>query len=396
MTRKVKIMIAVPLAMVAVVALFAVVGLVSLGGTSADSTGGAPGAATTSAERAALAGAPEPVMGSDAGTASKSMSGGAADGQDFAAAVPPASAPSAHYLLRTGDLSLLVKRGTLLPTVDRIRSMTTAMSGYVMSSAVGSQAGGPVQPMPLDAPVASDGSIEKSATSPNDPYASLVVRVPEQLFETAIKRFSKLGDVQSVSTSSEDVTSQYVDLQARLRHYRAVERRLVGFLQETTTVNQMLAVQDRIDQVQLTIEELTAQLKSLRETTTYGDAVGLRLREGHDAGGDPRQQHLRRHVLELHRAARPRRPRHGAGADRAAPVHRRLRRHRRGRLDGRAAAAAGPAAGGAAVPAGLTSAAARGRRPLRRAGPDDRPRPGLTASPVSPGRTPGMVLPDRR
>ena len=76
--------------------------------------------------------------------------------------------------------------------------------------------------------------------------------------------------MQSASTSREDVTSQYVDLQARLRHYRAVERRLVGFLQETTTVNQMLAVQDRIDKVQLTIEELSAQLKSLRETTTYG------------------------------------------------------------------------------------------------------------------------------
>ena len=32
----------------------------------------------------------------------------------------------------------------------------------------------------------------------------------------------------------------------------------------------MLTVQDRIDQVQLTIEELSAQLKSMRETTTYG------------------------------------------------------------------------------------------------------------------------------
>ena len=107
-------------------------------------------------------------------------------------------------------------------------------------------------------------------TSSGDGYATLIVRVPERLFDTAIRRFSKLGEVQSVSTSSEDVTSQYVDLQARLRHYRAVERRLVGFLAGTTTVNQMLAVQDRIDQVQLTIEELTAQLKSLRETTTYG------------------------------------------------------------------------------------------------------------------------------
>ena len=169
MTRKVKIMIAVPLAMVAVVALFAVVGLVSRGGTSADSTAGTPGAATMSSERAATESVPEPVMGSDAGAAGKSTSGGAADGQDFAAAVPPASAPSAHYLLRTGDLSLLVKRGTLLPTVDRIKSMTTAMGGYVMSSAVGSQAGGPVEPMPLDAPVASDGEHREAGHLPERP-----------------------------------------------------------------------------------------------------------------------------------------------------------------------------------------------------------------------------------
>ena len=47
-------------------------------------------------------------MGSDAGTASKSTSGGEIAGQDYAAALPPASAPSSHYLLRTGDLSLLV------------------------------------------------------------------------------------------------------------------------------------------------------------------------------------------------------------------------------------------------------------------------------------------------
>lgn len=268
MTRRVKMVIGVTLAAVAIVALFAVVGLVDRRGSSGD--GYSPAESTRASDQAAGGSGAEPVMGVDAGTSGKSTSGGAADGEDYAAAVPPASAPSSHYLLRTGDLSLLVKSGALLPTVDRIRSMTTAMDGYVMSSAVGSHyRGGPVEPMPLDAPVAANGAMESSPTILSDPYATLVVRVPEQLFETAIKRFSKLGDVQSVSTSSEDVTSQYVDLQARLRHHRAVERRLVGFLQETTTIDQMLAVQDRIDQVQLTIEELSAQLKSLRETTTF-------------------------------------------------------------------------------------------------------------------------------
>ncbi len=314
--------------------------------------------------------ADEAVVSSEDGAASKSMSGGGAVGEDFAAAVPPASAPSAHYLLRNGDLSLLVARGQLLPTVDRIKAMTAALSGYVMSSSLGTQTGmGMPEPMPLDTAVSSDGSLQGSEVAgtqyvDGDPYASLVVRVPEQQFDTAIKRFSKLGEVRSASTSAEDVTSQFVDLQARLRHYRAVERRLLGFLDETTTVSQMLAVQDRIDQVQLTIEELSAQLKSMRETTTYGTLSVYVSEKDRTSGRDQRQQHLRWHLLELHRAARQRRARHRPRADRAPAVPRRLRPHRRARLVRRAPRAPEPPAGGGAGAAGLTAGAAgpAGRR----------------------------------
>ena len=285
MTRRAKIVIAVPLAVLAVLALLVGVGLLAGGGSGSDggSTAGLVGAMEPARQGEVAAGVPEPlpatgdeVMSSEDGASSKSMSGGGVAGEDFAAAVPPASAPSAHYLLRNGDISLLVARGQLLPTVDRIKAMTAALSGYVMSSSLGTQTGmGMPEPMPLDTAVSSDGSLQDPEVAGTqyvggDPYASLVVRVPEQQFDTAIKRFSKLGEVRSASTSAEDVTSQFVDLQARLRHYRAVERRLLGFLDETTTVNQMLTVQDRIDQVQLTIEELSAQLKSMRETTTYG------------------------------------------------------------------------------------------------------------------------------
>jgi Flp pilus assembly protein TadB len=47
----------------------------------------------------------------------------------------------------------------------------------------------------------------------------------------------------------------------------------------------MLAVQDRIDEVQLTIEQLSAQLASLRETTTYATlTVDLREKGTPQAG----------------------------------------------------------------------------------------------------------------
>jgi hypothetical protein len=275
MGRRPRLRILIPVVAIVLLAVFAVVGVLSradlTGISSRSSAASVPAALDT-------AGGPvtgEAVQGAGAGTASKSGGG------DIAMAVPPASTLSVHHLLRTGDLSLLVARGALLSTVDRISAMTQGMGGYVMSSAVGSETPGmpgPVEPLPLDSGTASSENAAPATMTGRNPYAALSVRVPESSFDAAVKRFAALGDVQSVSTSSEDVTSQYIDLQARLRHYRAVERRLIGFLAATGNINQMLAVQDRIDNVQLTIEQLSAQLKSLRETTVYG-TLSVFLRE---------------------------------------------------------------------------------------------------------------------
>ena len=275
MGHRPRLRVLIPVIAVGLLAVFAVVGLLSGRAGVAGDVGQAL-VDRASSEAFSVAGngeAAAPVEGADTGTSSKSAA-------DIAAAVPPASALSTHRLLRTGDLSLLVAHGRLLSTVDRITSMTQGMGGYVMSSALGSDGSGtplPVDELSLDSGAAPAGGDTVTAIAA-DPYATLTVRVPESEFDAAVKRFAALGEVQSVSTSSEDVTSQYVDLQARLRHYRAVERRLVRFLAATDNVNQMLAVQDRIDGVQMTIEQLSAQLKSLRETTTYG-TLSVFLRE---------------------------------------------------------------------------------------------------------------------
>ena len=188
------------------------------------------------------------------------------------AAVPPQGPSPAHHLVRRGDLALLIESGALLTTFERVAAMTADMGGYVLSSSLGSSWSSRevVEPQPFDDDTSAQ--LQKPAVAePNEPdQAWLTLRVPQSRFEAAAKRFAKLGDVQRLTTSSEDVTSQYVDLEAKLRHYRAVERRLLHFLAATDTVKEMLAVQDRIDTVQLTIEQLEAQLKSLRETTTYG------------------------------------------------------------------------------------------------------------------------------
>jgi hypothetical protein len=265
---------AVPALAVALITLFVAVGFVD------ERRGGSPAAGSAEGQQAGdtvvhksqrdpagtdgVYGAPVPEP-AEAGQAGIDDQGGAAVSADIGALDPQSLA--GRQLRRTGDLAIEVGRDKLAPSVRRIAAITQGLGGYVLSSSLGTGGDGPVA-LAEDAALPKDGDLGVAASG--DGYAFVTVRVPERLFDEALRRFSALGVVTSVTTSAEDVTGQYVDLQARLRHFRAVEARLLRFLAETDTVSQMLAVQDRLDKVQLTIEELSAQLKSLRAQTDYG------------------------------------------------------------------------------------------------------------------------------
>lgn len=293
MTRK-RLAIAVPLALVALLAMFALIGALAGApqGTSSDSAAGVP-----AREGLGASGADAKAGAADEAAAS--------DGAVYAAAVPPAAGPASHYLVRTGDLQLLVARHSLQDALRRIVNTTSGMGGYVLSSYVGTGTppwmpyAEPLYDTPLDGGVpagAEEPAYEEdgvtSATpglSRDDmdlwssdpdgiPYGQVTMRVPSGRFDAAIERFSALGRVEQVSTSSTDVSDQMVDLKARLRHARSVERRLLGFLDQAKTVQAALAVQDRLDQNQLMIEQLEGQISMLSETTSYG-TITVSLRE---------------------------------------------------------------------------------------------------------------------
>jgi len=163
---------------------------------------------------------------------------------ELSAAVAPLD--PTRFLVQTGDMTLYVAKGKVPATAGRITAMVDAMRGYVLQSYL------------------------MSGVDGQKPSATVTLRVPAQNYQETIRRLSQLGEVKSLQTGAEDVTGQYVDLRARLAHYRAVERRLLTFLARATSINQALAIQQRIDRTQLTVEELTAQVKAMREQITYG------------------------------------------------------------------------------------------------------------------------------
>jgi len=190
-------------------------------------------------------------------------------------------AADGRRLVRTAELGLVIDGHDVGAAADRVAAITAALGGYVLYSYTGSPAETAVA-YPEGGTVLRDDDVLVAARD-DIGTATVTVRVPTGSFETALRRFGRLGDVEYQSTSAQDVSEQMIDLEARLRHARAVERRLLRFLEATDTIREMLAVQDRLDQVQLEIEQLTAQLEALREVVAFS-TISVSLR----AEGDPR------------------------------------------------------------------------------------------------------------
>lgn len=280
--RAKRLRVVIPVALVALLAVFALVGaLVRSGDQSVRE-----GATTTSPERA-IAGAadgalPMPATGGLLDAVKAAEGGDQATSQTYAN-VPPAASPAAHYLIRNGSITLTVKRHELRDAMQRVGTITLGMGGYVLSSYIGSETAwvGPIEPMALDATdpavrseydlaVGPEPSKSTSGASDVVQYGTITVRVPEAKFDTAVERFAQLGEIVDMTTSADDVSDQMTDLRARLRHAKAVEQRLLSFLDRATTIKDTLAVQDRIDQTQLTVEQLSAEIARMSEITSYG------------------------------------------------------------------------------------------------------------------------------
>ncbi|HID63361.1 MAG TPA: DUF4349 domain-containing protein [Anaerolineae bacterium] len=98
--------------------------------------------------------------------------------------------------------------------------------------------------------------------------ASLTLRVPADQLNTALEKLRALAlEVDSESISGEDVTQEYVDLEARLRNEEAYEKELLALLTETrertSDAEDVLAVYERLTEVRGRIEQTKGRMQYL-------------------------------------------------------------------------------------------------------------------------------------
>ncbi|MGE0130371.1 MAG: DUF4349 domain-containing protein [Blastocatellales bacterium] len=93
---------------------------------------------------------------------------------------------------------------------------------------------------------------------------NVIVRVPAQKFEAAIEEIRGVGGrVLHEKRSGQDVTEEYIDLEARIRTKRALEAQFLEIMKQARKVSEALEVQTQLAEVRTEIERLEGRRRFL-------------------------------------------------------------------------------------------------------------------------------------
>jgi hypothetical protein len=114
------------------------------------------------------------------------------------------------------------------------------------------------------------GELKTGGTAGSGRTLTATLRVPADQLDAAMTEVKTLGRVESESQSGQDVTSQYVDLQARLTNARNTEQRLTDLLRNRTgKLSDVLEVEQELDRVRGEIEQMEAERKNMANQVSY-------------------------------------------------------------------------------------------------------------------------------
>ena len=224
------------------------------GGGSAAAHGSASGAGVAIApDSLSLApGAAEPFSTKDA-----VRSAAPPDGQ--LASDPLKSLPALRSaVIKTADVGLRVDHGHFGQTRSAVRKIAGDLGGYETQSST-------------------SGSKVHSG--------QITIRVPAQAFRRAMDAIEGVAHVHvtAESVTGQDVSQQFVDLQARLVNLEAQEKVLLRLMDRAQTISESIRVENYLQQVEFQIEDVHGRMLYLQNRTSMSTiTVAL-----HEAGKKP-------------------------------------------------------------------------------------------------------------
>ena len=157
-------------------------------------------------------------------------------------------------VIRTGDLTLEVKKGAFDSSYQSAVDIVTALGGYIQSAQAQADQG------PLQA-------------------GTVTFAVPSDRFQQALEQLKKVGVEKAIHVSGQDVSLQYVDLQARLGNLEAQRNAMLALLQKAQSVQDIITVQNQLGSITGQIEQLKGQIAYFDKATSLS-TLSVNIREG--------------------------------------------------------------------------------------------------------------------
>ena len=161
-------------------------------------------------------------------------------------------------VIKTADVRLKVDHGQFGQTRTAVRDVADRFGGYETHSST-------------------SGSKLHEGT--------ITIRVPAQAFRPAMKSIESIAHVHvtAESVTGQDVSQQFVDLQARLVNLRAQEKVLLRLMDRAQTIAESIRVENYLQQVEFQIEDVQGRVLYLQNRTSMSTiTVAL-----HEAGKKP-------------------------------------------------------------------------------------------------------------
>jgi len=152
-------------------------------------------------------------------------------------------------IIRDGRIEVIVPTGEFAKNVTAVTRIAGTNGGFVLTS-----------------------------STQNGQAGQFTLRIPAKRFDRAMDQLRALGTVKADAVTGDDVTAEFVDLQARLGILTDRRDLLRDLQSEATSSSEILRFATLIDQVQLEIENIQGQLKFIHDQVAEG-TIKVSLRE---------------------------------------------------------------------------------------------------------------------
>jgi hypothetical protein len=157
------------------------------------------------------------------------------------------SAAADRKIIRNADLTIEVASPP--ETQHRIVSIAEAHGGFVVTSEAKQRDGGDSANRTLD--------------------IKLVVRIPEDQFGGALDKIRGLAtNLNHENVTGQDVTEEFIDLEARIKTQKALEAQFLQIMRQTGKIVDALEVQRQIAEVRTDIEKLEGRKRFLENRSS--------------------------------------------------------------------------------------------------------------------------------